>query len=351
VLLQEQATVATSSDGDSDDQQPAQSRRRIGALDAVRGLAVVVMLLVMNPGPAGDLPAELQHAAWHGLTIADVAFPLFLFAVGASMTLSRRGLDPRHVAYRATVLAALGVGLASLKYEELHPTGVLQHIAGAYVLAFGVLRLPRRFQAPVTVGIVVALWAAFVAWAGPGGDPWGESGTFAHAVDTWVLGQFSAEGVISTVASSVTVLGGAWAGRLITGTPDPQALMRALSRYAVALVALGVALSFAVPLNKRLWTPSYTVVTLGVSFALLAAGFWLIDIRRTERVARPLLHLGANPTLIYLLSMSVLFLLRNGDLTLDGSDVVSALAWAGAWVGLWWLLAWGLHRRQIFLRV
>jgi len=53
------------------------------------------------------------------------------------------------VLYRAAVLLVLGMALASLNHETFRRTGVLQHIAAAYLVAFVVLCLPRRWQLPV----------------------------------------------------------------------------------------------------------------------------------------------------------------------------------------------------------
>ena len=330
--------------------------RRLRALDAARGLAIVVMLVVMNPGPAGELPDQLHHPDWHGLTFADLFFPLFLFAVGVAMTLSPRGADARHVLFRAGVLLVIGIALGSLKHERLALTGVLQHIAGAYVVAFAVLRAPRRWQLPVTVGLLVAYWLAFVVGA-PGDDPWAQSGTLAHRVDETLLPGFTSEGTLQTLISAVTVLGGAFTGRVIAAVADRRDLLVRLVGAATVLIAAGVVLATVVPVNKRLWTPSFTVLTLGTSLAWLALGTWLIDLRGARRSTAPLVHLGANPIAIYVGFFASLSLLRNyGDgLTPDiapgGSDVAGAFVHAAAWTALWWLVAYVLYRRRIFIKI
>ena len=137
-------------------------RERILAIDVVRGLAVVGMLLVNNAGIPAAMPQELRHAAWQGLTLADQVFPLFLFSVGASMPFSRRAQRPGAVLRRVVVLFLLGCLLVSAKHLRLAPsTGVLQQIAGAYLLAWALLRLPRRAQLPAAALLLAGLWAAF----------------------------------------------------------------------------------------------------------------------------------------------------------------------------------------------
>ena len=67
------------------------ANRWIG-LDALRGLAILCMILVNNPGDWGHVYAPLLHAQWHGCTPTDLVFPFFLFIVGVSIAL---GLLPR----------------------------------------------------------------------------------------------------------------------------------------------------------------------------------------------------------------------------------------------------------------
>lgn len=329
---------------------------RLYALDAARGLAIVVMLVVMNPGPTSAFPDQLRHPDWHGLSFIDLFFPLFLFAVGVSMTLSRRGLDGRNVLRRGAVLFALGVALATLRHEGFWPAGVLQHIAGAYVLAYAVLRAPRRWHLPLSVGIVGGLWLAYVLYAA-GGDPWAEGGTLAHTVDGWLLGRFTTEGTLQTVMSTVTVVGGAFAGYLIKALSDRRELARALAVRAGGLMVLGLLLAVSVPINKRLWSPSFLVLTIGTSFAFLALGVWLADVRQVRRPIAPLVHLGTNPITIYVAFFASLALLRNwGDafrptLAPVGGATADVAIYAAIWTIFWWGVAYLLYRRRIFLKL
>jgi predicted acyltransferase len=226
----------------------------------------------------------------------------------------------------------------------------------SYLLALAVLRAPRRWQLPLTVGLVAVLWAAFVAWAGPA-DAWDRSGTLAHDLDGWLLGGYTSEGTLQSVASTVTVLGGAFAGRLVRALPDRRVLAQRLAVYAAGLLGLGLLLAVVVPINKRLWTPSFTVLTLATSLAWLALGVWLVDVRGARRAVAPLVHLGANPIFLYVLSMAALALLRNhGDALTPafvpaGSETAGAFAYAVGWTVLWWLVALVLDRRRIFVKI
>ena len=329
--------------------------RRLVSLDAVRGLAIVIMLLAGSPFFREYLPVQLKHPQWHGLRFADLFFPLFLFAVGVAMTLSRRTGSLRHVLQRAALLALLGVALASLKHERIVLTGVLQHIAGSYLLAWLMLRAPRRVQPALAAGLLAAVWAGFLLWAGEG-DPWGQQETFAHAVNGWLLGGFVTEGILQTVTSSVTVVGGALIGRGVQKHLDPARLSRWVAGQAAWLISLGLLMALVVPINKRLWSPSFTVLTIGTSCAWFALFIWLGDARGHRRWIAPLQELGANPILVYVAFMTVRALVDGyrdlvPRLAPFGNEAAGALAYAFLWVLLGWLLAHLLFRRRVFFRI
>ncbi|MFP5320239.1 MAG: heparan-alpha-glucosaminide N-acetyltransferase domain-containing protein [Acidimicrobiia bacterium] len=336
--------------------EPAGGRRRVVALDAVRGLAIVVLLTAMHPGPRGAFPAQYQHPEWHGLSFIDLFFPVFLFAVGASIPFSSRGERAGAVAWRAAKLFLIGVALVSVTNGELRPAGVLQHIAIAYLVAWLVLQLPRRAQVAVAVGALGAAWAAFVAFA-EGPDPWSMEGGFAHDVNTWFFGNFRTEGIPQSVLSALNVLVGAWCGQLVRATPDPRRLVQRAALLAAGLVVAGLALSGWVPINKKLWTPSYVLVTAGASVAFFAAFAWLLEVRRWRAWAQPLVELGSNAIGVYIaviLALGFLPRVRGPiDRALDdlASPAVITWGWAVAWLLLGWLVCRWLYRRRLFLKI
>lgn len=61
---------------------------RLISLDVLRGLTIILMTIVNNPGDWGHVYSPLLHAAWHGCTPTDLVFPTFLFIVGVSVVLA-----------------------------------------------------------------------------------------------------------------------------------------------------------------------------------------------------------------------------------------------------------------------
>ena len=146
---------------------PAASRRLV-ALDAWRGITILLMLLVNNVSLGRYTPPQLVHAAWGGgLTLTDLVFPWFLFCAGASLPFSL-GKAPASRLWpdRATVVkltlraAALYlVGALLTSVENQSPTlglGVLQLIALASLCAGLLARLPTRWRLGVALVLLIA---------------------------------------------------------------------------------------------------------------------------------------------------------------------------------------------------
>jgi predicted acyltransferase len=339
---------------------------RFASVDALRGLAIVGMLLVDNRGSAA-MPSQFVHVQWNGLRVADVVFPLFLFAVGVSMVLSRRTSSPGAVAKRVVALVLLGSALVDARYHVLHlTTGVLQHIAAAYGLCWLVLKLPRRWQAPAVVGVLAAVWAVYAFVPAPGVVPgsWAYGHTIAEWFEAHVLRvDFSAEGVHSYLPSIASVFAGVLAGRYLVERGERRA-RRALAGLAVGCAALGTALMPVMPLNKRLWTPSYALLTAGIAAALLLLLHVLLDGRVRSRLrwtitraAAPLRTLGRNAIVVFAFSELVF----RAGLSFVQGRVVSAMspltapgaavAYALLSVVAAWALSVYLERRNVRIRI
>lgn len=330
------------------------SPRRLRSLDAIRGLAIVIMLLAGNPFPREHLWTQLRHPEWHGLSLADLFFPLFLFAVGAAMTLSSRTASPRQVLRRAAILVVLGIALTSLKHAHFGIFGVLQHIAIAYLVAWLVLQTPRKLQVVLTGVLLVLTWVAYVAYAPPGTDPWGQEGTFAHAVSRAIAGGFSTEALVQSVTSAPNVLAGAFIARGMRAR-STQHLVTWIIGHASWLLALALVLALVIPINKKLWTPSFAVLSMATSCMWLALFAWLADVRGWL-VSKPLEQLGANPIAVYvvfIVAAELLDPLRESwpRFAILGNETLGTTAYGLLWLLLAWLFAGELYRRHIFFKV
>lgn len=375
---------------------------RLVSLDAFRGATVAGMLLVNNPGSWSTVYPPLLHAPWHGWTPTDLVFPCFLWIMGVSLAFSfaqRReaGADRaalfRHVLRRSAIIFGLGLLLAAFPFGllpahhfslgTLRIPGVLQRIALCYLAAAAIfLRTGPRGLTIWTVALLAGYWAMLklVAVPGYGVGVLEPTGSLPWWVDSHVLAGhtwsgapvpgFDPEGILSTIPAIGTVLLGALAGLWLRRTESPETKAIGLLLAGLALLALGALLNVWLPINKNLWTSSYTIFMAGWATALLAAFYWLIDVRGWRRWAQPFVLYGMNALALFVLAGLIAKLLGliqwagpdSAKLSLKGwiyahgftplaSPVNASLLFAVTFVFALLAVAWGLARRKWFIKI
>jgi predicted acyltransferase len=358
------------------------SPQRLVSLDALRGfdmccilgLTAAVEAVLGRFLPASPLTAVLKdqfaHVPWAGLHFEDLIFPLFLFISGAAMAFSvpkrleregRAGVI-RHLLVRALVIFALGViysGGLSRGWDQIRWLGVIQRIGIASAVA-GLLSLwlDARGLLIATAVLLVGYWLlmAFVPVPGFGAGDFTEGHNLANYLDSiWLPGRkydgdHDPEGILSTLPAIGTALLGLVAGTWLCRDMEPRRKVAGLLLAGIVLVAAGWAWHPFFPVVKKLWSSSFVLVTAGWSAVLLAAFFWIIDVRGFRRWCEPFVWVGANPITLYLAAGMGAFRTVNQRL-------VGPLPADWAWVGslttfaLMLLTARWLYRRGIFLRV
>lgn len=61
------------------------TKERLLSLDVFRGLTILLMTIVNNPGSWSAIYPPLEHAEWNGCTPADLVFPFFIFIMGTAI--------------------------------------------------------------------------------------------------------------------------------------------------------------------------------------------------------------------------------------------------------------------------
>jgi len=298
---------------------------RLVSLDVFRGFIIASMILVNNPGSWKDVYAPLLHAEWHGWTFTDIIFPSFLWIVGAAMTLSfskrlergdSRGRLILHVLRRSLILFALGLFLNAFpefRLSTLRIPGVLQRIAVCYLAAALIYLYARaRWQAAAIVILCAIYWLLMTLAPAPGCVPgsFEQACNFAKYVDGLFLSghmwshtkTWDPEGIVSTLPAIATVLLGALAARLLRKALPGASIAAWLFLGGNALMAAGLLLSQWMPVNKNLWTVSFTLLMAGISQSLFAAFYWLVDIQGWKRWTAPFAIYGMNAITVYVLS-------------------------------------------------
>ncbi len=353
----------------------------MAALDIFRGATIASMILVNNgAGPVSYAP--LEHAEWHGWTFTDTVFPFFLWIVGVALTLSTakrlergesRGDLLRHAFRRALIIFALGFLLnliPAFNWTSVRIPGVLQRIAVCYLCAFLIfLWTGWRGQIAAIVLLNAVYWMlmAFYPVPGCGAGSYEAACNFARFIDGQLLAGhmyshtkfYDPEGVVSTLTAITTVLAGILAGHLIRQVKDPSAILVRFAAWGVLLFCLGSILDLWQPINKQLWTTSYTILMTGLAMIWFGVWYAVADIGGWRRWLRPFEIFGSNAILMFLLSGLIgRFMGRSGlaakvyaSLVATGLEPINAsLAYALLNVTVCYLAAWALWRRGWFLK-
>ena len=360
---------------------------RLLSLDALRGfdmlfimgLAAVVTGLcgVLGFGKGCWLVQQMAHAQWHGFTQHDTIFPLFLFIAGISFPYSlakqrARGWGAaricRKIVWRALALVLLGMvynGLFSLGFGQVRWASVLGRIGIAWMCAaFLFLAVPWRGRVAIAVALLVGYWALMrhvpVPGAPVGADPWSAEWNLSAYIDRLLLPNAKGgdpEGILSTLPAVVTAMLGMFTGEFVRaqGRLGGGAKTALMLLAAAAMLVTGVLWANWMPLNKKLWTLTFTLVAGGCSLGLFAAFYWIVDVKMWRRWTFFLRVVGMNAITIYLLQRIVSF---DGVSRFFLGGVAKLLPDAGAQtliavghMALCWLLLWFLYRKDVFLKV
>lgn len=301
--------------------------KRLQSVDTLRGLTIIAMILVNNPGSWSSVYPPLLHAKWHGLTPTDLIFPFFLFIVGISIALAYKNQTPSKATYKKIVIRSLkliGLGLFINVFtpnfpfieelETLRIPGVLQRI-GIVFFVSSVLFL--NLTVKNIVSVITLLLISYFLFTGFIHLPNGAYPSFENNLNNWsnyidytILGKhmwrntFDPEGLLSTLPSIITCLLGIIAGKILTYKNSSYKKEHLLFFYAVSLISLGYIWSIWYPINKTIWTGSFVLVTAGWASLALSIIYYINDIKNIT-LSKNLTYVSKNAITIYFLSMVI----------------------------------------------
>ncbi len=310
---------------------------RLISLDAFRGFTIAAMVLVNNPGDWGNLYSQLAHAKWNGWTFADWIFPFFLFICGVSMTLSlakrqalpRTGKDDSRglmlqLIKRAAIIFLIGFLLnliPSFNFETVRIPGVLQRIALCTMLAAPiVIYFTWKQQCAWIVGLfaIYSVLMLFVPVPDAQGriaagvlEPGRDFGAYVDRLlldgHLWAQSKtWDPEGLVSTLPALCTQLFGVLAGRwLLSKAPSAEKTVW-MMLMGLACLWVGAMLDATLmPINKSLWTVSFSIFMTGWALLVFSAFYWLVDANGSSAL-RERSRQGFLPFTIY--GMNALFI-------------------------------------------
>lgn len=366
----------------SDTAMPTESQRLM-SLDALRGADM--FLLVGLAGIFRALPEvtdhplaqflsdQVRHPDWHGFTLYDLIFPLFIFIVGASVPFSfasrrRRGEGNwtlfRHIAMRTVVLTILGLIFWGTP-GGAHPTygyySVLYRIGISYFFAALItLHTRPRGQALWAFGLLIGYWLALLYVPVPsfGAGDFSREGSLTtyvrKSVAEVISPNFQYVLSITLIPTVSTALFGVLAGQWLRSSQTPGKKAAGLLLAGAVFLVAAMFVHQSVPINKNMWSPSFTLLTAGLSLLLLGLSYWVVDVRGWRRSAFFFVVVGMNPIVIYLGARLINFRKIAGvfvggfaESFGDAAPLITAIASAL----LMWLFLYYLYVNKIFVKI
>ncbi len=362
------------------------------AIDVFRGLTIALMIVVNTPGDFTTTYSPFLHAKWNGFTLTDWVFPVFLFIMGTSMSFSfarfassDQSIFLRKVFTRSLLIFLIGYFmfwfpfvkydvsgvLVAKPFESTRIFGVLQRIALAYLIASLIIHYGKLKGALIaSLVILTGYWLVLFLF----GDLSLE-GNAVLKLDRLILGEshmfhgegiaFDPEGILSTMPAIVNVIAGYATGWFILKRGNSYESIAHFMVVGAVLVFMGLWWDLFFPINKKLWTSSYVIYTVGIDLMVLSFLIYLIDLQKISSWTYFFEVLGKNPLFIYVLSMVgvvLLFFFRIGDqrlyhwiyqqwyLPLFG-DYFGSLMFALSALAICWGVGYFLDRKKIYIRI
>ena len=277
------------------------SNVRLLSLDVLRGLTIILMIIVNDPGSWDHVYSPLLHADWNGLTPTDYIFPTFIFIVGVSIVLSmtkqiEKGLTReqlvKKVLFRSLKIYLLGLFLwlwPSFDFGQIRWVGVLPRISLVFMIcALLFLYTKRNTQLIISYVILLSYWLVMKYLPVPGiGTPDLSlpEKNWANYLDLNFLPGYlwrktwDPEGILSSFPALVTGLIGMMAGFILVSKAQLKDKLLKLFIMAACLLILGDIFQYLMPINKNIWSSSFVLITGGISCLLLALFTYIIDIK------------------------------------------------------------------------
>jgi len=380
--------------------------QRFYSLDVFRGATVALMILVNNPGSWSHIYAPLEHASWHGCTPTDLVFPFFLFAVGNAMAFVMPKLEEKNIFWQKVIKRTLLIfligmflnwfpfikyndagNLVAKPFENLRIFGVLQRIALSYFFASVIVHF-FKVRGAFVFGAFLLLFYWFLCVAINPADPFSLKGWFGTKIDLYLLGNshlyhgegvaFDPEGLMNTFGSIVQVILGYLVGNYIITKGKTAEMLNSLFVAGAVLIFAGFAWDMVFPINKKIWTSSYTVYTTGLALIILSVMIYLIEFKNAKGGwSRFFDVFGKNALFIFALSgilprLMGLIRISNG-LTPEGKPKyltpfgwfyehlckpilpadprIGSLIYALCFIAMMWFFAWWMDKKKIYIKV
>jgi predicted acyltransferase len=354
---------------------------RLMSLDVLRGLdmfflTILSYIFLRLPEVSDNalfnwLASQCEHPEWAGFTMYDIVFPMFIFIVGVAMPFSfSRRMDReggkkelfKHVLIRTIVLMVLGLVLWRSEggphpvygyYSVLYRIGFCYFFAAIIMMNTGI-----KGQIYWAFGLFIGHWLLmrFVPVPGYGiGDfsPEGNLTTYiGNHISTWVSPNLRYNLSISLIPSVSNALFGVLAGQWLRSGREPMEKAKWLLIAGVLFMLAGLLVHLDFPINKKLGSPSFHLLTCGISTFLLGLFYLIVDVKGYGKWAFFLIVVGVNPITIYVAGWLIGFN-DTANVFVGAFDFGNAQSLMIAIIAglIKWLFLYYLWKQKVFLKI
>ncbi|MBL7762285.1 MAG: DUF5009 domain-containing protein, partial [Chitinophagaceae bacterium] len=227
----------------------------------------------------------------------------------------------------------------------------------------------------LSIVFLVGYWFILLLFNGSS-DPYDMLTNAGNRFDMWLLGAdhlyhgegvpFDPEGLLSTLPSVANVTFGYMAGKWIQKKGKEYEGIAKLLLTGVVSVLIALAWDWFFPINKKLWTGSFVLLTVGIDCILLSGLIYITDFLNKKKWGRFFEVFGKNPLFIYLLSeitAILLWFIPVGEkhqplyswifqnIYKPAGDYFGSFLFAISIMLFCWLVGYVLDKRKIYVRV
>ena len=208
----------------------------------------------------------------------------FTFSTPAALKIIKRTIVIFLIGIAINWFALLCYYHDPLPFAQIRVLGVMQRLALCYGASALIALLIKHKYIPYL--IVALLVGYFILLITGNGFAYNETNILS-IVDRSILGDahmyqdnhIDPEGLLSTIPSIAHVLIGFCVGKLLMEVKDIREKLERLFLIGTILTFAGFLLSYGCPLNKKIWSPTFVLVTCGLGSSFLALLVWIIDIK------------------------------------------------------------------------
>ena len=129
---------------------------------------------------------------------------------------------------------------------------------------------------------------------------------------------------------------------------------------------IGFLMSYALPLNKKIWSPTYVLVSCGIGSLFLSLLIEIIDVKHRKKWTPFFEVFGVNPLFIYVLAGVLATIIEGipiGNISLKeylyqsvltpiiGDAFLSSLVYALAFIAVLWAVGFLLYKKRIYIKL